>query len=246
MVPPWSGDAPNHGFQLTLDGRVVGAHLAFYSRRRIGAAERRFCNLAAWCVLDDYHAEGLRLLRALLAQRDYEFADLSPSGNVIALNERLRFRHLDTSTALVPAVPWFAPGVRVSSDPDELARALEGPDAELYRDHVGAAAAIHLLVTHRGRSTYVVVRRERRKGVAGFGSFLYVGDRDVLRAAFRPLAWHLLVHHRIGVLLAETRLTGPTPRGSATLRHARPKMLRSEHADAPIDYLYSELACVAW
>lgn len=247
MSAPWGSDAPNHGFHLVVGDRVVGAHLAFYSRRQLGGVERRFCNLAAWCVLDDYRAEGLRLLRALLAQPGYEFADLSPSGNVIALNERLRFHHLDTSTVMVPALPWWRPGVTVSSDAEDLAHTLQGNDAALYRDHATAAAAIHVLIAHRGRSTYVVVRRERRKGLPGFGSFLYVGDPDDLRVAFRPLAWHLLLHHGIGVLLAETRLTAGAPRGSVPLHRPRPKMLRSEHADADqIDYLYSELACVAW
>ena len=52
----------------------------------------RFCNLGAWCVLPEHRFHALRLLKALLAQDGYHFTDLSPSGNVVGLNERLGFR----------------------------------------------------------------------------------------------------------------------------------------------------------
>ena len=39
-------------------------------------------------------------------QDGYHFTDLSPSGNVVALNRRLGFTQLDTATALVPNLPW--------------------------------------------------------------------------------------------------------------------------------------------
>ena len=70
------------------------------------AGRERFCNLAAWCVIDEYRSLGLRLLNALLAQKGYHFTDLSPSGNVVPLNTRLKFSHLDVATALVPNLPW--------------------------------------------------------------------------------------------------------------------------------------------
>ena len=53
-----------------------------------------------------YRLHGLRLLKAVLRQEGYHFTDLSPSGNVVGINERLRFRFLDTTTALVPNLPW--------------------------------------------------------------------------------------------------------------------------------------------
>lgn len=247
IVPPWPHCAPNHGFQLTVGDEVVGVQLAFYASRWIDGIERRFCNLAAWCVLEEYRGDGLRLLRAVLAQPGYEFTDLSPSGNVVALNERLRFRHLDAATVLVPALPWRRQGVSVSSDPSLIAKTLGGHDAELYRDHADAMAVIHVLLTDGEDSTYVAVRRERRKGLAIFGSFLYAGNPGLLHRAFRPLASHLLLHHGIAALLADTHIVDSAPRLSVPLSHARPKMLRSDLGDdAQIDYLYSELACVAW
>ena len=116
---------------MLLDGdEVVGAQLAFYSERSIDGRRERFCNLGAWCVLPEYRFHSLRLLKAALGQQGYHFTDLSPSGNVVDINSRLEFRFLDTTTILVPNLPWPSrPGRSViSSDPALIERTLTGRD----------------------------------------------------------------------------------------------------------------------
>lgn len=246
---PWAVDAPNYGFQLVVAHRIVGAYLGFYSDRLIDGSLERFCNLGAWCVLEEYRAEGLRLLRAMLGQRGYHFTDLSPSGNVLGLNERLRFTRVDSPIALVPALPWPSPrGIRVSSSSVDLDRLLDEDAARIYRDHRDTAAARHVVIARGAESCYVVFRRDRRKGIPGFATILYVSDPTLFRAALRPFASHLLLRHRLPGLLVEDRVVGGPLRGSAHLaRLRRPKMLRSERVRPDqIDYLYSELTCVAW
>ncbi len=124
---------------LLAGEKVVGAHLAFYSERTIDGRTERFCNLGAWCVLEQYRLNGLKLLTSLLAQEGYHFTDLSPSGNVIGLNKRLGFQFLDTTTALVPNLPWpSVPGrCRIISDPEGISARLSGAELQIYRDHVG-------------------------------------------------------------------------------------------------------------
>ena len=126
-------------FLLEDQGAVVGAHLALYATRPIDGQPQAFCNLAAWCVLPAYRHQGLRLLRALLAQPGYHFTDLSPSGNVVELNRRLRFQALDTATALVPNLPLprfpGGGGMRLISDPHEVPDRLEDRERTLYEDH---------------------------------------------------------------------------------------------------------------
>src|SRR6476661_434989 len=78
---PWDVHSPNHGYMLLDGSTIVGVYLAFYSERPVEGRRERFCNLAAWCVLPEYRFHSLRLLKALLAQSDYSFTDLSPSGN---------------------------------------------------------------------------------------------------------------------------------------------------------------------
>ena len=249
LSPPWQADAPNHGFQLVTASGIVGAYVAVYSDREIGGQTRRLCNLAAFCVLTDYRADSLRLVRAVLRQPGLEFTDLSPSGNVVALNERLGFVHLDTATRIAPNLPALPrKGVRVTSDPARVAGGLQGHDVAIHRDHRDAPAARHILVSDGDAYAYLIVRKDRRKNLPLFATPLYVGgDAVVLRRNWRLVASHLLVRHRIPVTLAERRTLGFAPRLGVDQAVPRPKMFRSEHLSArDIDYLYSELTLLEW
>ncbi|MGP3535751.1 GNAT family N-acetyltransferase [Microbacterium sp. RD1] len=249
MRPPWSADAPNRGFALFDDaGSVVGAYAAVYSERPAPGGTIAVCNLAAFCVREDARAHGLRLIRALLAQKGYVFTDLSPSGNVVALNERLGFRRLDTATWLAPNLPSRRPaGVRLSEDPDAIAQVLTGTDASVFRDHRRAAAARHLVV-QRGRDyAYVIYRRDRRKRLPLFATVLYAGGSgELLREAW-PAVRTRLARHGLAATLAEPRLLGFVPSPARAIAQPRAKMVRGDGwDDAQVDYVYSELALVAW
>ncbi|WP_328414029.1 hypothetical protein OG470_18865 [Micromonospora sp. NBC_00389] len=249
---PWTVDAPNHGFMLIDDeheNAVVGVYLAFYSERMVGGRPERFCNLGAWCVLPDYRFHSVRLLKALLGQEDLHFTDLSPSGSVVPINNRLKFQFLDTTTALVPNLPWPSwPGrYRVSADPRVIESTLTGRELQVYRDHVDTAAAHHLVLRSGEEWCYVIFRRDRRKRLPLFASILHVSNPELFRRLALPLARHLLLRHRIPVSLVEPRVTGHRPRLSILLRSPRRKMFKSARlAPGQIDYLYSELVCVTW
>jgi GNAT superfamily N-acetyltransferase len=247
IVAPWSTSSENHGFMLVSEQEVVGAYLAFYSERLINGASERFCNLAAFCVLEEHRGQGLRLVRALLSQPKYHFTDLSPSGNVVELNKRLGFTSLDTATVLVPNLPWSpVRDIKLVSERKMIEETLVGTDLKVYRDHREAAAARHILITRGTEQCYVVVRRDRRKNLPLFASILYAGNPELLRQSIHHFCAHLLLRHRVPFTLAEIRLVGFTPRG-IPLRHPRPKMFKSKTlGPGAIDYLYSELTCVAW
>jgi hypothetical protein len=249
LLVPWAVERPNAGFMLLADEDVVGVHLAFYSERTIDGRPERFCNLAAWCVLPEYRFYSVRLLKALLAQEGYHFTDLSPSGNVVALNERLKFRTLDTTSALIPNLPWPSwPGRTViGSDPALIERSLAGRELEIYRDHAATGAARHVVLVRGGECCYVIFRKDRRKGLPLFASVLHVSNPELLRRLQRPFARHLLLRHGVAATLAEERIVGHRPRVSFRLRSSRPKMFKSAQLEpAQIDYLYSELVCVPW
>lgn len=246
---PWTVASPNRGFMLLDDGALVGAYLAYYSDRVIDDRLERFCNLGAWCVLEEHRFRGLRLLKALLDQPDYHFTDLSPSGNVIGLNKRLKFEVLDTSTALVPNLPW--PSVRrrchITCDPLALMNTLTGSDLAIYRDHQTTAAARHMLMTSGDEHCYVILRKDRRKGLPVFASILHVGNPDLFRKFSRELSRYVLFHHGAVATLAELRVVGGRPTPSMMLSKPRPKMFKSPTLTSDrIDYLYSELTCLAW
>ncbi len=249
LEPPWSAEAPNHGFQLVTAEGIVGVYAAVYAQRELPEGRVALCNLAAFCVLEPYRADGLRLVGALLRQPGYEFTDLSPSGNVVALNERLGFVRVDTATRIcvnLPALPRR--GVRVTEDHDVIAARLHGADAIAHRDHRAAAAARHLLVFDDTAYAYVVVRRDRRKGLPLFATPLYAGgDRAFLQRHWPQVASRLLLAHGIPLTLAEPRILGFVPRFGRDQRTPRPKMIRSTVLDPDrLDYLYSELALIQW
>lgn len=246
---PWKVEAPNHGYFLRQDGGVVGAYLAYYSERPVDGLPEQFCNLGAWCVLDGHRHQGLRLLTRLLGQKGYHFTDFSPSGNVVPLNRRLKFTDLDTTTALVPNVPLphRRGDVRVTARPDALLDTLSGEELALYRDHQHAAAAKHLLVSTPREHCYVVFRRDSRKKVRAFGSVLHVSNPELFRAAIGQVSSHLLTRHGVAATLVELRIAGGRPARGMLLKTSRPKMFRSETLDPDkIDYMYSELTCLAW
>lgn len=168
---------------------------------------------------------------------------------MIALNTRLKFVHLDVTTALVPNLPWplLSRRVRVISEPQEIERTLSGRDLGIYRDHARAAAARHLVVLKDHESCYVIFRKDRRKNLPLFASILFVGNPKLFRTVNQYVFRHLLVRHGIPLTLAELRLVGDRPKPSVMLKSPRPKMYRSAHLRPDqIDYLYSELTCVAW
>lgn len=248
--PPWRGISPNHGYMLFCESSIVGVYLAFYSQREIDGTIEKFCNLAAWCVLEEHRSQGLRLLRAILSQDGYTFTDLSPSGNVVPLNMKLNFRLLDTATVLVPNWPWPAgllARTRIVSDPEEIETHLRGRDRDIYRDHAHAAAARHLVILSGDESCYVMFRKDRRKNLPLFASILYVGNPDLFRRTARHLYSHLLLHFGVLATLVEKRVAADLPRFSIPLRSPRPKMFRSSRLQPEqVDYLYSELTCVPW
>ena len=246
VTPPWAtGDEPDRGFQLVDErGRIVGTYLRVHSARDGGALP--VCNLAAFCVLPEHRSHALRLVRAVLTPRDRLFTDLSPSGTVPALNERLGFAHLDTATRLAANLGAPVRGVALDDRPEVLEAHLPDADRAIFEDHRAAPAARHLLVRAGSGHAYLVYRRDRRKRLGLFASPLHVGGSvQVLRAAWPAVALHLL-RHGLPVTLAERRVLGFTPPGPGReLARPRPKMFRGGPAER-VDYLYSEMTLLEW
>jgi hypothetical protein len=247
MKVPWSVEAPNHGYLLRAGGDIVGAQLAYYSRREIRGQVLDICNLGAWSVDQDHRLSGLRLLQALLAQDGYHFTDLSPSGNVVPINERLNFSHLDTTTALTVNTSPLPSRAEVSSEPHFVETHLSERDRRLYLDHRDTAAARHAVLVHGSRSCFIMFRHDRRKGLSLFVSILHVSDPEMLYRHFGAFSRFALRQHGAVATLSELRVVGRQPPLSRLLPRPRPKMFRSSVLTAAdVDYLYSELECLEW
>jgi hypothetical protein len=249
LKSPWDTHSPNHGYMLANSDSIVGVYIAFYSERTLNGRTEHLCNLAAWCVLPRYRFHSLRLLKALLAQSDYSFTDLSPSGNAVQVNAALKFQFLDTTTRLVVNLPWpsWFDKVSVSPDPAVIDSLLGGRDKQIYRDHFGAGAAHHVVLKRGSDVCYVMFRHERRKGWPIFVSLLYVSHPSLFRTMLRAFSRHALLGHGALVTLADHRIVPFALWPAVVLRKNRTKMFKSARlGSAQIDYLYSELACVPW
>jgi len=79
-----------------------------------------------------------------------------------------------------------------------------------------------------------------------FASILHVGEPHLFRVGFSAVRRHLLSQGAL-ITLTELRVVGARPAFSVMLKAPRPKMFKSlSLRPDQIDYLYSELACVAW
>lgn len=244
---PWNVEPPpNHGFMLLDGDDIAGVLVAMYSKRLVDGREIDLCNLSSWHVRPEYRLHSLRLLRAALSQEGFHFTDLTPSEEVQRMNLRLGFEFIDTSTILVPNLPWplFSLQTTITADPHQIEHRLSGRALEIYRDHRHAIPARHVLLSRGNRSCYVMYRRERRKKVPLFASLLYTSDRAAFVSMARPFLRHLLVKHGILVTLIDTVIVDYRPRLSLRLSRHRPKMIRIRDLDpSKIDalYLYSDL-----
>ena len=236
-------DAPNHGFLLRAGSRVVGAYPAIYSTRIIDGRRERICNLAVWYTAPEYRRHSLRMAKAILSQEGWHFTDLTPIDVVQKLNLRLGFRYLDTTTALIPNLPWPSlPGrVRVSADPAVIEATVTGQVRVYYQDHAGCRWARHLLLIQGNQWCYIQWRKERHKNLPLFASIRYASNPHLLRQAFRPLGRHLLLHHGALASLIEARVSGGRIRPSLLLPNPKRRMYKSTLSPDKIDYLYSEI-----
>ena len=105
---PWDVEQPNAGFMLLDgdDGRRRAPRVLLRARRSTAAASASATSAPGACSPELPLPQPAAAARRCSRQDGYHFTDLSPSGNVVELNERLGFRFLDTTTALVPNLPW--------------------------------------------------------------------------------------------------------------------------------------------
>ena len=163
---------------------MVGVYLAFYSERKSTAGRSDFCNLAAWCVLDEYRSH-----RSAAAQRAAGTERL-PFHRSVAERKRNTAQHpaqvfppgRGDCAGSQPAVAVCGRRKSASSPSrKEIERTLRGRDLEIYRDHARAAAARHVVVVKGDEPCYVMFRRDRRKNLPLFASILYVGNPELFR-----------------------------------------------------------------
>jgi hypothetical protein len=249
MKVRWEPSPSNFGYMLLEDDRVVGAYLAFYSRRLIDGSTEHFCNLAAWCVLPSSRLHSIRLLRALLAQEGYHFTDLSPSGNTIPVNLKMGFRVLPTKRCSVLNLPFydlFSPVSVISARP-HIRRLLDGDALRIFNDHEFAPAARHVLLKSAEAVCHVIFRKERLYQMPITATVIYVSNPQLFERAINVFCRYVLLHHRAVITHVEERIAKIASSCCSYQTSGRLRMYRSSSlGPAAVDYLYSELIALEW
>lgn len=235
----WCADAPNHGFLLRVEGRIVGGIGAYYAERVLDGQTLRSCNITSWCVLDAYRQQSMRLAMAILAQPGYDFNDFSPTKVVAGTLQFLKFKALPDGQWLAANRPWPGAG-RVISRPAEIEATLKGAALRDYLAHRDYPWLRHVLLGDGLRWSHVIYKHAKTKGVPT-ANLIHASDRALLAAHWQALACHWF-WRAYPLSQVECWLLPEAP--PATLRQRtgfNPKLyLSTRLKPEQIDLLYSE------
>lgn len=235
----WGMSAPNHGFMLRDEGKIVGGIGAYYAERSINGQSQRVCNITSWCVLDAYRKQSMRLAIALIGQKDYHFTDFSPTKVVGGVLQFLKFRPLDERQAVIINLPWPALGSELLIQPTDMENVLLGDALRIYRDHKAFPWLRHVLVGTREKWCHVIYKRTRFKWLPS-AHVLYLSNPAVFEQHYFRLARHFLACG-LASTHVDYRFLSRRPWPSAVRSGFNAKVYLSPTlSDKDIDYLYSE------
>jgi hypothetical protein len=235
----WCEIRPNYGFLMRDQGKVVGGIGAFYADRVIRGQVQKFCNITSWCVLDSHRKYSMQLAMNVVAQPGYHFTDFSPTKTVAGALQFLKFKAIDEGVAVIPNLPIFPFHGRVVTETSDIAKALSGSMASIWRDHSFFPWLKHLIVGGPEDWCHVIYKLSRFKGMA-CANIVYVSDGTLFAQYLNRLGWHFFWQ---GIMTThiETRVLGRLPMLARVRTGFNPKQFLSQTLESSdIDYLYSE------
>ena len=261
----WIPDYPNSGFQLRDDGRLVGVIGGIYSRQDVGGEVQLFCNTHSWCVLEDYRAQSLKLLFALMSQRNCHITALTPSPEAARIYRSLKFGVIDDEQRVIFNLPRIGARRRAMTEPRDIEEVLSGQSARIFRDHQNLPQ-VEMVVLGKNpdpclvvykRRTYDVLRgflrvlgnrcgdvaAERRPTVrVSLADVLHVSDRAVFARERRAFESFLLLSRGFALTKIDSRFLQKKPLLSIRVRDSMERMYFPRTLNgSDICGLYSEL-----
>jgi len=245
ISPPWAPGGTNAGWVLLDGDTVVGFLGAVFSERRIGGAERRFCNLTTWYVDPDHRESSLALLRPVTRLRDHTVTDLSPNAAAARISKRLGFTELDTGLVLLGPIGSTDTGrspVAVHVDEPDATAILPDSARRLAEDHADLPGVHHLVAETSTGALLVIVGRVPG-GRRPYSHIHHVSDPDLFRT--HHAAVRRALQDGVGVpLIIDARFSWAAGLPNARRLVENSLKLFKPCDDLPtdqIDNLYSEL-----
>lgn len=130
----WLAEAPNYGFMLICEEKVVGVLCAIYSEQYVAGRLERFCNPHSWCVLSSYRSQSIELVLAMIRQKGYSFTMFSPNKEGIKIFSFLRFKPLDNRVSILLNMPSlnFSGRVTIVTDKSKAKSLLSKHTAKIF------------------------------------------------------------------------------------------------------------------
>jgi hypothetical protein len=238
----WQAEPPNHGFKLEVNGDIVGALCALYSRQEIAGTTYEFCNPHSWCVLEPYRRSSVNLVLSLIKQPGYHFTMLSPNEDGEQIFAYLGFQPLPRTldVALNLPTPRLNRQIRVQSSKGALFEQLPSAAKRCYLDHV-RFPWLEFVAYQKARDTgFLIFKRGRFKRLPA-ARILYISDRALLSECWPAIRSHLLLRGLVFSRVESRLLAAPLPVTTAQLPASAKFYLSSQLEPGVIDYCYSEL-----
>jgi acetoacetyl-CoA synthetase len=259
----WSepADKPNLGYLLRAGVEIVGFLGAVYAERPLSGRSVKTCNMTSWYVAPKFRWASMKLLYALMSQKEYAIINLSASPEVRRVMEALRFETIDFSKMVY--LPWHFParllqrGPEILTEKEAIAHHLQADELRILRDHAPYQLR-HYLLCSGDQHSYIVLKRRSFPGEVAFGwlpfkkprrmwypsmEVLFLSNPEVAIAQWPSLVASIFRRERVlGVVAAERLFSGNPPPG-ARLDH-RNYLLSRARLEATIDSLYSELVVI--
>jgi acetoacetyl-CoA synthetase len=256
----WEGmtNKPNRGFALWSGVELVGFLGAVYASRLLAGQVLKTCNLSTWYVRPDFRWAAMKLLYAVMSQKDYTITNWTASPAARRVMEGLGYQVIDRHKLVY--LPWqlgreiFRRGPRLLTDPEDIAQVLKGEELQFLRDHLPCCVKHYLLCTDHGHS-YMVLKRRSFPGDVAFPRIpikkaklmwypcmevLYLGNSQTALQNWNSLVAAILRREQVlGFVVAE-RFLGANAPGATRLDH-RNYLLPRVPLSAVMDCLYSEL-----
>jgi hypothetical protein len=235
-------DEDHYGYVMLAEGKPVGVLGALFSQRLIEGRSVRFCNLHNWYVEPAHRARSLLLMRPILALKDHVITDLSASGEVVAISERLGFTRLDRTIRLLPQIPWksgTADLIDLVKTPDVVASRLNAQEQQLVRDHQHIGCQVLLVESDDGHCLVIASTVPARWLPHVFVH--YLSNPQVFARHHSQIRHQLLRAGGCYVAVNTPHLAGETIPYSFTA-DANQRLVRGTHCPPEsIDSLYSEM-----
>ncbi|MBI3793124.1 MAG: hypothetical protein HY280_00150 [Nitrospinae bacterium] len=251
----WRTDEGYCGNILLDENKVVGFFGMLFSRREIGGAVLKVCNLNTWFVDERYRGDSLKLVTPILKLKDYLMTDMTASKKVSFIFEKLGFKALESAWALMPPVPTFSTLTAVlrykySFGAEKAAEILRGAELKILEDHRDFGCG-HLVISDKENHCHVIFNRSWKKKRIPLVSVYYVSNPELFLKALGYVRLVLpIVAGAIGTVVDKRLLKGhsgplifykamPTP---PNRQYKSPVELEPEL----VDNLYSELVLLGY